>query len=140
MPAQVVPFPSGGPRSAAAAAVAATVPVIARAGGAAGRHYSFTDMVRLLQLQGERRTLIAHLRALVTSYGLPAPVNPRAWAGRLLFGAQGVGIHSRWSAPDVDVWMHSQRTPASAARNAPPVPITDRDDMRLRAQLLGQRS
>jgi hypothetical protein len=143
--AQVFDFPHPAlPGARAQAAAASASPASARLSGFRPRRfYRFADLVRMLALDDPAvtiRTQIEYLRRMHLQSGMPLPVNPRWWAGRLQHGAAMIGQRSKWCALEIDAWAEGERTPPgappSAAGAAPPFPPLARQDMAARAQLL----
>lgn len=109
------------------------------------REYGFADVVRLLCLHGEPRTMISYLRDLAQQQGMPLPRNPRRFGGKLQAGAGRIGSRSRWCALEFDAWLDGPQAPPPAARavdargahlSAPPVPAPVRLDLANRARAL----
>lgn len=155
MQGEVVPFPRSAARQARVAtmvkeedAQAAPSSFPPRPGGVANprREYRFADVVRLLCLHGEPRTMISYLRDLALQAGMPLPRNPRRHGGRLQTGADRIGSRSRWCSLEFDAWLDGHGAPPPAARGAvdargtvpvpPPVPAPVRQDMANRARAL----
>lgn len=102
------------------------------------REYSFAEVVRMLALQGERRTQISYLRQLAAERAMPLPKNPRRSRGHLASGPAIIGTRSRWCALAMDAWLDNQSSPPPAASAAamPPPPRALRADLAARARQL----
>lgn len=101
------------------------------------RRYRFADLVRLLALEGlSRATQVDRLRLLFRNGRIPAPLNSRVWAGKLVEGDKAISAASVWDAADVDAHLHQPgpTTPAPAA--LPPRPAGLRDAMLQNARRL----
>jgi hypothetical protein len=109
------------------------------------REYRFAEIVRLLSLSGQQRTIIDFLRDLHLQCGMPLPKNPRRWRGQVQHGAQAIDSRSRWCALEFDAWFDSRRGPPSggaalaAEDGVPPLPAAARADMADRARMLAAR-
>lgn len=99
------------------------------------REYSIFCLARLLGIyerttrdgrvrHAADRTIVRHIRALIETAGLPAPVGIRIRRGRdaagrersaVLEGAAAVDMRSRWDAAAVDAWFAGRLSPRERA-------------------------
>lgn len=113
--------------------------------GAWSRRYRFVDVVARLALDCfTPRVQIEHLRILVAKDGMPAPINPRIYGGKVLRGAAAVGTRSEWDRAQIEAWLHQPGPDApvvAALEIAPPAPQSLRDEMAARAiRMVGGRA
>lgn len=82
------------------------------------RDYGLVEIARKLALAHlSRRSIIATLRRLADSDGLPLPLNPRFHAGAAQRHSRRIGARSRWDAADFDDWLAHYRAGNGASAN-----------------------
>lgn len=105
------------------------------------RRESEVDVPELQQRLGlqaaSTRTVIAHLRALFGSAGLPAPKNPRIVKGVEVTGAGAIHKGSLWHRVMIDDWFDDRTPPARRAALAAARRDQIRADLRRRARQVG---
>lgn len=123
IPPTIIAFP----RAPAPPPRAATVPGHRSPCAAARRtQYTPADLAAALHLgHFSTRTIIAKLRILAETQGLPLPRTPRIVAGRAVTGPESIHLHSRWDAGEVDAWLAGGDPPPAGAALAPPQPLLD---------------
>lgn len=123
MSAQIIEFTPSAPASAPARI------------GVWSRRYRFAEVVARLAFDCfSPRVQIEHLRTLVRKDGMPAPINPRIYGGRVLRGADAICARSEWDRAQLEAWLHRPGPDAPPVEIAhAPAPQSLRDEMAARA-------
>jgi hypothetical protein len=98
------------------------------------RRYRVHDLAWQLALEDlSPRQQVERLRQLARLAGLPLPLNPRIWKGKMQHGADAICAASLWNAAEVDAWLHQPDPVSPAMAACPPPPPSLHAEMRSRA-------